>query len=81
MSAGRHAWMGSALCAQADPDEWTDIRGSGQASKRICHRCPVRANCEAFEEALTEYDGTPPHGVWAGHGRRRRQATRRQQAA
>nr|WP_239146948.1 WhiB family transcriptional regulator [Streptomyces sp. SID10815] len=39
--------MTSALCAQADPDLWVDIKpgGGSRAARRICNDCPVRAAC------------------------------------
>lgn len=78
MSADRYAWMASALCAQADPDAWTDTRGSGQTPKRICGRCPVQAACTAHAEALHAYDGLAPTGVWGGRSRQQRQTARRE---
>lgn len=72
MSADRYAWMDAALCAQADPDTWTDITGNGHTPKRICGRCPVRAACDAHAEALRDYAGTAMQGIWGGKGRRQR---------
>ncbi|MBL3664458.1 WhiB family transcriptional regulator [Streptomyces sp. M2CJ-2] len=80
MSAGRYAWMSSALCAQVDPDEWTDnLAGGGAlAAKRICGRCPVKPACTAHAAALEQHDGTTVRGIWGGLSQNQR---RRQQAA
>lgn len=77
MSADRYAWMDSALCAQADPDEWIDnLAGAGsRTAKRICGTCPVMASCAAHATALEDYEGAQIRGVWGG----RTQNQRRQQ--
>lgn len=82
MSAGRYAWMDSALCAQADPDTWTETGpGSGnQLPKQICASCPVRAACAAHAQQIHTYDGLAPTGIWGGAGQRRRTTQRRQAA-
>ncbi|MFE0470557.1 WhiB family transcriptional regulator [Streptomyces sp. NPDC058947] len=69
MSADHYAWMASALCAQADPDSWTEglAGGGSQTAKRICARCPVRAACTAHANRLDAYDTTELRGVWGGH--------------
>lgn len=79
MSADRYAWMASALCAQADPDTWTEgLVGAGSTTaKRICGRCPVRPDCGAHASRLDDYDATELRGVWGG----RTQNQRRQQTA
>jgi hypothetical protein len=78
MSADRYAWMDNALCAQADPDEWTTGTGSQVAPKRICQDCPVRHQCEAHATALHAYDGLAMTGVWGGRSRKQREDQRRQ---
>jgi WhiB family redox-sensing transcriptional regulator len=79
MSAARYAWMADALCAQADPDSWTDnLPGAGsQNAKRICARCPVRAACTAHATRLEAHDGAQIRGVWGGlsQNQRRQQQT------
>lgn len=72
----RHAWMTAALCAQTDPDLWTDTTGGGTGpAKRICARCPVRPQCTAHAQALEHYDGSQIRGIWGGTSRaQRRQA-------
>lgn len=80
MSAARYAWMDAALCAQADPDRWTDTGpGSGsRASKRICGHCPVARECDTHASALHVYDGLPMTGVWGGRSQRERNNNLRQ---
>ncbi|OUD03351.1 WhiB family transcriptional regulator [Streptomyces swartbergensis] len=79
MSAGRYAWMTSALCAQADPDTWTEglAGGGSQTAKRICADCPVIAECDQHRAALETHDGATVRGVWGGLS----QNQRRQQTA
>lgn len=74
MSAGRYKWMDAALCAQADPELWTDVRtgDSSRIPKRICGNCPVAAECLAHEAALHAYDGLAMHGIWGGTSQRQR---------
>lgn len=83
MSAARYAWMDSALCAQADPDRWTDTgRGSGsRLPKRICGNCPVTRECDAHTDRLHAYDGLDLTGVWGGRSQRERETARRQMGA
>jgi hypothetical protein len=79
MSAARYAWMTEALCAQADPDTWTEglAGGGSQTAKRICGRFPVTAACDQHRAALEAHDGAAVRGVWGG----RTQNQRRQQNA
>jgi WhiB family redox-sensing transcriptional regulator len=79
MSADSYAWMTDALCAQADPEQWTSgAVGNQQTPKRICARCPVKPECIAHATALHTYDGAAMHGIWGGHGKRKREAARGQ---
>lgn len=80
MSADRYAWMDSALCAQADPDTWTETGpgGSSGQPRRICGRCPVRLDCLAHGHRLEAADGAMT-GIWGGATRKQRKAQRRQQ--
>ena len=62
-------WAKRALCAQADPDAWfpeQNQRELTQLVKRICGRCPVRAQC--LEYALSGADtwGEIATGIWGG---------------
>lgn len=81
MSADRYAWMDQALCAQADPDTWTEPAGSGHTPKRICDRCPARTACDTHADTLHTYEGTPMHGIWGGRSRHQRETQRRPQTA
>lgn len=55
-------WEKSALCAQADPDEWFPERGaSSKMAKSICERCTVAADC--LEAAL---ENEERYGIWGG---------------
>jgi hypothetical protein len=72
--------MSAALCAQADPDQWTSGSGSQAVPKRICRRCPVQPDCAAHAAALQAYDGQPMAGVWGGLSKKQRDQ-RRQEAA
>lgn len=55
--------MDDALCAQADPDAWFPEHGGGPATaaRRICGRCPVRAECLDYALARREQ-----YGIWGG---------------
>lgn len=80
MSAASFAWMDAALCAQADPDAWTET-GPGNGShqpKRICARCPVRPDCTAHAQQLEAADGAMT-GIWGGASQQQRRKTRQQQ--
>lgn len=74
MSAGRYAWMASALCAQIGGDQWTEglAGGGSQTAKRICSHCPVRASCAAHVAALEQHDGASIRGVWGGRTQNQR---------
>jgi WhiB family redox-sensing transcriptional regulator len=57
-------WQDRALCAQVDPELWFPEKGqTSQAltAKRICRRCPVRADCLAA--ALEQH---AQDGIWGG---------------
>lgn len=74
----RFAWMGDALCAQADPDEWTSGTGAQVAPKRICQDCTVRPQCAAHADALHRFDGLAMRGVWGGRSKKQRDDQRRE---
>ncbi|KUN99532.1 WhiB family transcriptional regulator [Streptomyces resistomycificus] len=79
MTADRYAWMDAALCAQADPEAWTET-GPGHGSrqpKRICGECPVRPDCTAHANRLEAVDGAMT-GIWGGASQQQRRVTRRQ---
>jgi WhiB family redox-sensing transcriptional regulator len=54
-------WKDSALCAQADPDEWFPERTSPTAAIATCRRCPVATEC--LESALRDDER---YGIWGG---------------
>lgn len=57
-----------ALCLQVDPDLFFPDSGqSAEPAKRICRRCPVRAEC--LEYALRHGER---FGVWGGLSERQR---------
>lgn len=73
----RHEWMRRALCATADPEmfyspEPRDIA----AARRLCTRCPVRADCLAAALARGER-----FGVWGGTSALQRRHLRHRPAA
>ena len=77
-------WAERALCAQADPDAWFPDkrqRESTQLAKRICARCPVRAQC--LEYALSSADtwGGIATGIWDGTTPQERDQPRQQRKA
>jgi len=53
-------WKDDGLCAQIDPELWFPEKGHNAAqARRICFRCPVRAQCLA----AGRYE---QHGIWGG---------------
>ncbi|MFI6033007.1 WhiB family transcriptional regulator [Streptomyces sp. NPDC051315] len=77
----RYAWMGAALGAQSDPDQWTSASGSQTVPKRICQRCPVQPDCAAHAAALQAYDGIAVAGVWGALSKKQRDDRRMREAA
>lgn len=71
-------WMGSALCAQTDPDLWHGD-GNWQTGARICQACPVQAQCLAHAEAM-EQQASHRYGTWGGTTRSQRNARARARA-
>jgi WhiB family redox-sensing transcriptional regulator len=77
-------WAERALCAQADLDAWFPGKGQReltQLAKRICVRCPVRAQC--LEYALSGADtwGGIATGIWGGATPQERDQLRQQRKA
>jgi WhiB family transcriptional regulator, redox-sensing transcriptional regulator len=77
-------WAERALCAQADPDAWFPDKGHrelARLAKRICARCPVRAQC--LEHALSGADtwGGIATGIWGGTTPQQRDQLRQQRKA
>jgi WhiB family redox-sensing transcriptional regulator len=61
-------WQSRGLCAQTDPEAFFPAKGdSAREAKRLCARCPVRAECLAYALANNEQ-----HGVWGGLSERER---------
>lgn len=60
------AWHEDAACVGTDPDSFFPEPGPGigednAAAKRVCARCPVRAQCLGYALAHAE-----PEGIWGG---------------
>ncbi len=69
----RIAWVSSARCRAADPDQLF-VRGAAQRkAAAICRHCPVIVECAA--EAL---DNQMEFGVWGGMTERQRRALLKQ---
>lgn len=65
-------WALDALCAQVDGDLWYPEKGESTAeAKKICRRCPVRAECLDYAVTAGEY-----FGVWGGRSERERRRLR-----
>jgi hypothetical protein len=70
-----HGWWALARCVRF-PAEFFPERGqSTEAAKRVCAKCPVRADC--LEEALAN---NVEEGVWGGTSGVERKRMRRQRA-
>lgn len=55
-------WRERALCAQTDPEAFFPEKGgSVREAKKVCRRCPVRAECLADAVAHREQ-----WGIWGG---------------
>jgi|ERR1700761_5561279 WhiB family transcriptional regulator, redox-sensing transcriptional regulator len=63
----RNAWVASALCRTADPDELFVSGAAQRKAATICRRCPVMIECAA--DAL---DNRIEFGVWGGLTERQR---------
>lgn len=70
-------WTSRALCTQTDPELFfSDSADRTRQAKKLCSRCPVRAEC--LSQAL---DGREEHGVWGGLDRDERRRLLRRTAA
>ena len=69
-------WREAALCAQTDPDVFFPPPGGrgGEPARRICRRCPVKAEC--LEAALAKPQHEDEYGVWGGTTPKERRAIR-----
>ena len=69
----RQLWFDSAACLQADPDAfYPEKGGSSRAAKRVCHTCPVQAECLSYALANDER-----FGIWGGMSERERRQLKR----
>lgn len=76
MIADQPEWMERAQCQGTDGEAFFPERGgSTRAAKRICRRCEVRSECEAF--ALGK---DIKFGVWGGLSERQRSRMKRRVA-
>ncbi|WP_019630820.1 WhiB family transcriptional regulator [Actinomadura atramentaria] len=74
MFAAAADWHARAVCRDADPDLFFALAGQRAAiadAKRVCARCPVRADC--LDQALAD---ETLEGVWGGTTDRERMAVR-----
>jgi len=63
-------WMATASCQYTDPEVFFPIPGKSLLpARRICHRCPVVAQCLRWALATGE-----PYGVLGGHSVSERRA-------
>ncbi len=66
-------WRDRALCAQTDPEAFFPEKGgSTREAKKICQRCPVRAECLEYALAHDER-----FGIWGGLSERERRRLKR----
>ncbi|MBM0203235.1 WhiB family transcriptional regulator [Micromonospora sp. STR1s_5] len=69
-------WQEQALCSQSDPEAWFPEKGgSVREAKRVCARCPVKAEC--LEWALANDER---FGVAGGLSERERRKLKRRAA-
>lgn len=66
-----------ALCKETDPEAFfPEQGGSPRDAKRICGRCEIRPECQAWAVATGQR-----HGVWGGLSERERRRLRRRVVA
>jgi WhiB family redox-sensing transcriptional regulator len=69
----RQHWFDRAACLQADPEAfYPEKGGSSRAAKRVCHTCPVQAECLSYALANDER-----FGIWGGMSERERRQVKR----
>lgn len=72
-TATNEDWQERALCAQTDPEAFFPEKGgSTREAKKICQRCPVRAECLEYALAHDER-----FGIWGGLSERERRRLKR----
>jgi WhiB family redox-sensing transcriptional regulator len=62
-------WAERVPCAQAGPDAWFPGKGQRELTqlvKRICARCPVRAQCLEYALSGAGTWGGIAAGIWGG---------------
>lgn len=70
------SWQDQALCAETDPEAFFPEKGgSTREAKRVCRRCPVRAECLAYALERDER-----FGIWGGLSERERRRLKRSAA-
>ena len=75
--ADEQAWRDYAACVGMDPDIFFVPRGgTNEPARRVCARCPVRADCLEFALANNEY-----LGVWGGSSEQDRRRIKRMRSA
>jgi WhiB family redox-sensing transcriptional regulator len=77
-------WAERALRAQAGPDAWFPAkrqREFTQLAKRICARCPVRAECLEYALSGAGTWGGIATGIWGGTTPQERDQLRQQRRA
>jgi len=68
MLAADQEWMQHAGCASTDPEAFFPEKGgSAREAKKICNRCPVRAECLDWALQADER-----FGIWGGLSERER---------
>lgn len=73
-----------APCAPADPDAWFPGKGQReltQPAKRICARCPVRAQCLDYALSGADTWGGIAAGIWGCTTPQERDQPRQQRKA
>lgn len=65
---------GAEPCRQTDPEEWFPGHGHNATAVRLCHTCPLLADCRAWALANPELAS---EGIWGGLTRAQRAALRR----
>lgn len=71
-------WMGSALCAQSDPDAWHPAKGGTYGPARaICLECPAIDACRDHVDSFETNRPDDMFGMWAGESPAERYARRR----
>ncbi|MBC2869841.1 WhiB family transcriptional regulator [Streptomyces mexicanus] len=65
---------GGEPCQQTDPEEWFPQHGHNPTAVRLCHSCPLLADCRAWALANPQLAA---EGIWGGLTRAQRAAIQR----